>query len=100
MSAKREPDCHEPQAREPAGRDQAGRGGQGREPLGAGLPAGPDYAQLDDAALISLRWQVREQLEREPANMADLVRAYHLMTVEVLRRTAAVRKQGPGQPAE
>jgi len=38
-------------------------------------PAGADYARLDDSALITMRRKVREELEREPANMADLVRA-------------------------
>jgi hypothetical protein len=71
---------------------------EGSEPEGRGDRAdGGDYADfagLDDTALISLRWHVREQLEREPANMADLVRAHHLMTLEVLRRTKALRNRG------
>jgi len=52
-----------------------------------------DYTQLDDSALIAVRRQVREQLEREPANMADLVRTHYLLTTEVVRRTAALRGQ-------
>jgi hypothetical protein len=56
-------------------------------------PAGADYTRLDDSALITMRWEVREQLEREPANMADLVRAHHLLTTEVLRRTVTLRRQ-------
>jgi hypothetical protein len=53
----------------------------------------PDYTELDDSALISMRRDVREQLEREPANMADLVRTHHLLTTEVLRRTITLRKR-------
>jgi hypothetical protein len=56
-------------------------------------PAGADYTRLDDSALITMRWVVREQLEREPAKMADLVRAHHLLTTEVLRRTVTLRRQ-------
>jgi hypothetical protein len=73
----------------------ARRGTAESEPEGrAGPAAGPEYAGLDDTALLSLRGQVREELEREPANMAELVRAHHLMTVEVLRRIKALRRQG------
>ncbi len=56
-------------------------------------PADSDYARLDDSALIAVRREVREQLEREPANMADLVRTHHLLTTEVVRRTVALRRQ-------
>jgi hypothetical protein len=56
-------------------------------------PASADYAQLDDSALIAVRREVREQLEREPANMADLVRTHYLLTTEVVRRTVALRRQ-------
>ena len=56
-------------------------------------PAGADYTRLDDSALIAMRREVREQLEREPANMADLVRAHYLLTTEVLRRTVTLRRQ-------
>ena len=56
-------------------------------------PAGADYARLDDSALITMRRKVREELEREPANMADLVRAHHLLTTEVLRWTVTLRRQ-------
>jgi hypothetical protein len=52
-----------------------------------------DYTGLDDSTLIARRREVREQLEEEPPNMADLVRAHHLMTTEVLRRTIALRRQ-------
>ncbi len=52
-----------------------------------------DYTQLDDSALIAVRREVREQLEREPANMADLVRTHYLLTTEVVRRTVALRRQ-------
>jgi hypothetical protein len=66
------------------------------EPAGADYTSA-DYSQahytrLDDSALIAARRQVREQLEREPANMADLVRTHYLLTTEVLRRTAALRR--------
>jgi hypothetical protein len=53
-----------------------------------------DYTQLDDSALIAVRRQVREQLEREPADMADVMRAHYLLTTEVVRRTIALRRQG------
>jgi hypothetical protein len=53
-----------------------------------------NYTQLDDFALIAIRRQVREELEREPANMADLVRTHYLLTKEVVRRTVALRRQG------
>lgn len=52
-----------------------------------------DYTQLDDSALIAARREVREQLEREPANMADLMRTHYLLTSEVVRRTVALRRQ-------
>jgi hypothetical protein len=57
-----------------------------------------DYTELDDSALIAVRREVREQLEREPANMADLVRTHYLLTAEVVRRTTALRRQ-PSQGA-
>jgi hypothetical protein len=56
-------------------------------------PAGADYAQLDDTTLIIMRKKVREQLEREPPNMADLVRTHHFLTTEVIRRVIALRGQ-------
>ena len=56
-------------------------------------PARADYTQLDDSALIAVRREVREQLEREPANMADLVRTHYLLTMEVVRRTVVLRRQ-------
>lgn len=62
------------------------------EPGGANRP-GADYADLDDSALIAVRRKVREQLEREPANMADLVRTHYLLTMEVVRRTVVLRRQ-------
>ena len=55
--------------------------------------ASTDYTQLDDSALIAVRRQVREQLEREPADMADLMRTHYLLTTEVLRRTVTLRRQ-------
>jgi hypothetical protein len=56
--------------------------------------ASTDLTQLDDSALIAIRRQVREQLEREPADMADLVRKHYLLTTEVVRRTVTLRRQG------
>lgn len=56
-------------------------------------PARADYTQLDDSALIAARREVREQLEREPVNMADLVRTHYLLTTEVVRRTVTLRGQ-------
>jgi hypothetical protein len=56
-------------------------------------PASADYTQMDDSKLIAMRREVREQLEREPANMADLMQTHHLLTTEVVRRTVALRKQ-------
>ena len=58
-------------------------------------PAGADYNQLDDTALIMMRSEVREQLEREPPNMADLMRTHHLLTTEVVRRTVALHGAFP-----
>ena len=55
--------------------------------------AGTDYTRLDDTALIAMRRRIRAQLEREPPNMADLVRTHHLLTTEVIRRTIALRRQ-------
>jgi hypothetical protein len=56
---------------------------------GPPTPTGADYTQLDDSALIAARREVREQLDREPPNMADLVRTHYLLTTEVVRRTVA-----------
>jgi len=56
-------------------------------------PVSADYTQLDDSALIAIRGEVRERLEREPPNMADLMRTHHLLTTEVVRRTVALRRQ-------
>lgn len=56
-------------------------------------PAAADYTQRDDSALITMRREIRERLEREPPDMADLVRAHHLLTMEVLRRTVTLRRQ-------
>ena len=58
--------------------------------------AASDYTRLDDSALLARRWELREQLEREPSNMADLVRAHHLLTSEVVRRTIALRRRRAG----
>jgi hypothetical protein len=51
-----------------------------------------DYTQLDDSTLIAVRKEVRDKLEREPTNMADLMRTHHLLTTEVVRRTVALRR--------
>jgi hypothetical protein len=51
---------------------------------------------LDDSTLIAWRRKVREQLEREPGTMADLVRAHYLLTREVVRRTITLRRNGSG----
>ena len=56
-------------------------------------PATADYSQLDDSALIALRGKVREQLAGDPPGMAGLLRAHHLLTTEVIRRTAALRER-------
>ncbi len=56
-------------------------------------PARGDYTQLDDSALLARRREVREQLEREPPNMADLMLTHHLLTTEVVRRTVALRRK-------
>ena len=58
-----------------------------------GGAARADYTRLDDSALIRMRREVREQLEREPPNMADLMRTHHFLTTEVIRRTIALRRQ-------
>jgi hypothetical protein len=55
--------------------------------------AAPDFAALDDSALIARRRELRMQLEREPPNMAELVRAHHLLTSELVRRTIALRSR-------
>jgi hypothetical protein len=55
--------------------------------------ASADYTQLDDSTLIAMRKKIREQLEREPPNMADLMRTHHLLTTEVIRRRVALRRQ-------
>jgi hypothetical protein len=55
-------------------------------------------AGLDDSALIARRREIRDRLEREPPDMADLIRAHHLLSTEVIRRTAALRRQAaPGK---
>jgi hypothetical protein len=59
-----------------------------------------NYTQLDDFALIAIRRQVREELEHEPANMADLVRTHYLLTKEVVRRTVALRRQEAREQAQ
>lgn len=56
-------------------------------------PVSADYAKLDDSTLIATRCRVRDELEREPPNMAELIRAHHLLSTEVVRRVIALRKQ-------
>jgi len=56
-------------------------------------PPRADYTQFDDSTLIAMRKKIREQLEREPANMGELMRTHHLLTMEVIRRTVALRTQ-------
>ena len=49
----------------------------------------PDFSQLDDSALISLREQMRGELERLPphsAGHAELAARYDLTTVEINER--------------
>ena len=55
--------------------------------------ASADYTQLDDSTLIAMRKKISEQLEREPPNIADLMRTHHLLTTEVIRRRVALRRQ-------
>jgi hypothetical protein len=52
-----------------------------------------NFAELDDTSLIEWRNEIRAQLEHEPPNMADLVRAHHLLTTEVVGRAIALRKR-------
>jgi hypothetical protein len=52
----------------------------------------PDFSQLDDSALISLRKQMRGELERLPPRSlgrAELVARYDLMTAELNERARA-----------
>ena len=49
----------------------------------------PDFSQLDDSALISLREEMRGELERLPAHSVDhaeLAARYDLTTVEINER--------------
>jgi hypothetical protein len=51
-----------------------------------------DFNQLDDSALISLREEMRAELERHPACSADhaeLATRYDLTTVEINERARA-----------
>jgi hypothetical protein len=51
-----------------------------------------DFSQLDDSALISLREEMRAELERLPAFSADraeLAARYDLTTVEINERARA-----------
>jgi hypothetical protein len=56
-------------------------------------PVTADYTDLDDSALIAMHGAIREQLESEPSDMANLLRVHRLLTTEVARRTAALREQ-------
>jgi hypothetical protein len=52
----------------------------------------PDFNQLDDSALISLREEMRAELERLPAfspDRAELATRYDLTTVEINERARA-----------
>lgn len=52
----------------------------------------PDFSQLDDAALISLREEMRGELERLPAHSdghAALAARYDLTTIEMNERARA-----------
>jgi hypothetical protein len=52
----------------------------------------PDFRQLDDSALISLREEMRGELERLPAHSADraeLAARYDLTTTEMNERARA-----------
>jgi hypothetical protein len=81
-------------ARRPGTREQvtAHRGANDKA-MSDNKTASTDYTQLDDSALIAVRRQVREQLEREPADMADLMRTHYLLTTEVVRRMVTLRRQ-------
>jgi hypothetical protein len=50
----------------------------------------PDFSQLDDSALISLREEMRGELERLPphsAGHAELAARYDLTTIEITERS-------------
>jgi hypothetical protein len=52
----------------------------------------PDLSQLDDSALISLREEMRDELERLPARSvarAELAARYDLTTAELNERARA-----------
>ena len=52
----------------------------------------PDFSQLDDSTLISLREEMRAELERLPAHSvgyAELTTRYDLTTVEINERARA-----------
>jgi hypothetical protein len=52
----------------------------------------PDFSQLDDSALISLREQMRSELERLPPRSPDqseLAARYDLTTAEINERARA-----------
>lgn len=52
----------------------------------------PDFSQLDDSALISLREQLRGELERLPPRSpshAELAARYDLTTAEINERARA-----------
>ena len=52
----------------------------------------PDFSQLDDSALISLREEMRGELERLPAHSAghaELAARYDLTTIEMTERARA-----------
>ena len=52
----------------------------------------PDFSQFDDSALISLREQMRDELERLPPQSpvhAELAARYDLTTAEINERARA-----------
>ena len=57
----------------------------------------PDFGQLDDSALISLREQMRGELERLPPRSpghAELAARYDLTTAEINERARAAWSKG------
>jgi hypothetical protein len=59
----------------------------------------PDFSQLDDSALISMREQMRGELERLPPRSRDhmeLVARYELTTAEINDRARAAWQRDLG----
>jgi hypothetical protein len=56
------------------------------------ISEGPDFSQLDDSALISMREEMRGKLERVPPGSrdhAELAARYDLTTMEINERARA-----------